>query len=126
MKILVKGSSGLIGSDVCSYFEVQGLSLFGIDIQTKSKILWTKWRYQLAIKRIAERSTLVQPHRSRYKREEKIIELLNKLKPDAILHTAAQPSHDKTALIPFEDFDVNAGGTLNLFKKISLRGIINL
>jgi CDP-paratose 2-epimerase len=120
MKILVKGSSGLIGSDVCSYFEVQGLSLFGIDIQTKSKILWTKWRYQLAIKRIAERSTLVQPHRSRYKREEKIIELLT------ILHTAAQPSHDKTALIPFEDFDVNAGGTLNLFKKISLRGIINL
>jgi CDP-paratose 2-epimerase len=29
-------------------------------------------------------------------------------------HAAAQPSHDKAASIPYEDFDVNAGGTLNL------------
>ena len=35
-------------------------------------------------------------------------------RPDVIVHTAAQPSHDKAADIPFEDFDVNAGGTLNL------------
>ena len=43
-----------------------------------------------------------------------MIELLKELKPDAIVHTAAQPSHDKAASIPFEDFDVNAVGTLNL------------
>jgi CDP-paratose 2-epimerase len=41
---------------------------------------------------------------------------LNRLKPDAIVHTAAQPSHDKAASIPFDDFDVNATGTLNLLE----------
>ena len=32
------------------------------------------------------------------------------------MHTAAQPSHDKAASIPFDDFDVNAVGTLNLLE----------
>ena len=38
------------------------------------------------------------------------------LKPDAIVHTAAQPSHDRAAAIPFADFDTNAVGTLNLLE----------
>ena len=29
--------------------------------------------------------------------------------PDAVLHAAAQPSHDLAASRPFDDFDVNAG-----------------
>src|SRR5690606_6388137 len=35
---------------------------------------------------------------------------------DLVLHTAAQPSHDKAAQIPFLDFEVNANGTLNLLE----------
>jgi len=41
-------------------------------------------------------------------------ELVRRERPDFIIHTAAQPSHDKAASIPYEDFDVNAGGTSNL------------
>jgi CDP-paratose 2-epimerase len=44
------------------------------------------------------------------------LDLVKKIKPDAIVHTAAQPSHDKAASIPFDDFDVNANGTLNLLE----------
>jgi CDP-paratose 2-epimerase len=33
-----------------------------------------------------------------------------------IVHTAAQPSHDLAATRPFDDFDVNASGTLNLLE----------
>jgi CDP-paratose 2-epimerase len=33
-----------------------------------------------------------------------------------IVHTAAQPSHDRAAAIPFDDFDTNAVGTLNLLE----------
>jgi len=36
--------------------------------------------------------------------------------PDVIIHTAAQPSHDRAAAIPFLDFEVNAVGTLNLLE----------
>src|SRR5690606_30812723 len=35
---------------------------------------------------------------------------------DAIVHTAAQPSHDRAAAIPFDDFDTNAVGTFNLLE----------
>jgi CDP-paratose 2-epimerase len=42
--------------------------------------------------------------------------LLRDLKPDAIVHAAAQPSHDRAAAIPFDDFDTNAVGTLNLLQ----------
>jgi len=44
--------------------------------------------------------------------------LLKELKPDAIVHTAAQPSHDRAAAIPFDDFDTNAVGTLNLLEAV--------
>ena len=46
----------------------------------------------------------------------KVLTLMNEIKPDAIVHTAAQPSHDKAASIPFDDFDINAVGTLNLLE----------
>jgi CDP-paratose 2-epimerase len=41
-------------------------------------------------------------------------DLLEAERPDFIIHTAAQPSHDKAASIPYDDFDVNAAGTMNL------------
>ena len=40
------------------------------------------------------------------------------LRPDAIVHAAAQPSHDLAAKRPFDDFDVNAVGTLNLLEGV--------
>ena len=47
-----------------------------------------------------------------------ILEIIPKIKPDAIVHTAAQPSHDRAASIPFEDFDTNAVGTFNLLESL--------
>ena len=35
---------------------------------------------------------------------------------DLIIHAAAQPSHDLAASRPFDDFDVNAVGTMNLLE----------
>jgi CDP-paratose 2-epimerase len=45
-----------------------------------------------------------------------VLNLLKTVQPDAVVHTAAQPSHDRAADIPFDDFDVNAVGTLNLLE----------
>ena len=42
--------------------------------------------------------------------------MVAELKPAAIIHAAAQPSHDRAAAIPFDDFDINAAGTLNLLE----------
>ena len=45
-----------------------------------------------------------------------MLALVKAIKPSAIVHTAAQPSHDRAAAIPFDDFDTNAVGTLNLLE----------
>jgi CDP-paratose 2-epimerase len=45
-----------------------------------------------------------------------VLTLVEELRPAAIVHTAAQPSHDRAASIPFDDFDTNAVGTLNLLE----------
>ena len=46
----------------------------------------------------------------------KMLDLVKQIRPDAVVHTAAQPSHDKAASIPFDDFEVNATGTLNILE----------
>jgi CDP-paratose 2-epimerase len=45
-------------------------------------------------------------------------DLVKNIRPDAIIHTAAQPSHNASATIPFDDFDTNAVGTLNLLEAV--------
>ena len=47
---------------------------------------------------------------------QRIADAVRAIAPDAIIHSAAQPSHDLAASRPFDDFDVNAVGTLNLLE----------
>jgi len=45
-----------------------------------------------------------------------VLALVKAVRPNVIVHAAAQPSHDRAAAIPFDDFDTNAGGTLNMLE----------
>src|SRR5919201_2261193 len=49
---------------------------------------------------------------------EGIARLVGETRPELIVHAAAQPSHDLAAKRPFDDFDVNAVGTLNLLEAV--------
>jgi CDP-paratose 2-epimerase len=116
MKILVTGSSGLIGSEVSTYFSKLGHSIHGIDNNQRKEFFGlqgdTSWRLQEL-----ENSLLDFTHHEIDIRDRaKVLELIKCIRPHAIVHTAAQPSHDKAASIPFDDFDVNAVGTLNLLE----------
>jgi CDP-paratose 2-epimerase len=116
MKILVTGSSGLIGSEVCSYFSGKGHSIYGIDNNQRMEFFGpqgdTTWRQKELSDNLSDFTHHVLDIRDRAK----VLDLIKSIKPDAIVHTAAQPSHDKAASIPFDDFDVNAVGTLNLLE----------
>ena len=116
MKILVTGSSGLIGSEVCTYFSNRGHKIFGIDNNQRAIFFGpqgdTSWR----LKELKNTLPFFEHHELDIRDRAKIVALIKKIKPDAIVHTAAQPSHDKAASIPFDDFDVNAVGTLNLLE----------
>lgn len=115
-KILVTGSSGLIGSEVCKYFSNKNFKIFGIDNNQRAVFFGpdgdTRWNQKRLLAEIPNFSHNEIDIRHR----DKVLAFIKNLKPDLIVHTAAQPSHDRAASIPFDDFDVNAVGTLNLLE----------
>jgi len=116
-KLLVTGSSGLIGSEVCIHFAQLGWQIHGLDNNQRAVFFGpqgdTRWNQS----RLAQQlGTAFLHHELDIRDRQGVLDLLRELKPDAIVHTAAQPSHDRAAAIPFDDFDTNAVGTLNLLE----------
>ncbi|MDA9119389.1 NAD-dependent epimerase/dehydratase family protein [Opitutales bacterium] len=116
MKILVTGSSGLIGSEVCTYFSGKGHRIHGIDNNQRMEFFGTQGDTSWRQKELRDKLSDFTHHELDIRDRGKVLDLIKSLNPDAIIHTAAQPSHDKAASIPFDDFDVNAVGTLNLLE----------
>ena len=115
-RLLVTGSSGLIGSEVCKHFAQLGWEIHGVDNNQRAIFFGpqgdTRWNQS----RLEEVITGFKHHELDIRDREGVINLIASVKPTAIVHTAAQPSHDRAASIPFEDFDTNAVGTFNLLE----------
>jgi CDP-paratose 2-epimerase len=115
-KLLVTGSSGLIGSEVCIHFAEIGWEIHGIDNNQRAFFFGpngdTRWNQH----RLEESIKNFNHHELDIRNRQGVLEIVSFIKPDAIVHTAAQPSHDKAADIPFDDFDTNAVGTFNLLE----------
>lgn len=114
--LIVTGSSGLIGSEVVSFFSKEDWKIFGIDNNMRADFFGpmgdTRWNQ----KRLAERFPNFTHVELDIRRRDDVLKFFKSVKYDAIVHTAAQPSHDLAASRPFDDFDVNANGTLNLLE----------
>jgi len=113
---LVSGSSGLIGSEVAAYFHAREFVVHGADNNQREVFFgpqgstrWNQERLQRALRRFTH-------HELDLRDRHGVLRLVEALKPAVIIHTAAQPSHDLAASIPFDDFDVNAVGTINLLE----------
>ncbi len=115
-KLFVTGSSGLIGSEVCTYFAGKGWAIHGLDNNQRAVFFGpqgdTRWNQE----RLASSLPTFTHHELDVRDRDGILRIVRELKPDAIIHPAAQPSHDRAAAIPFDDFDTNAVGTLNLLE----------
>lgn len=115
-KLLVTGSSGLIGSEVVDYFCRERWQVFGVDNNMRADFFGpggdTRWNQR----RLQSLHTSFQHHELDIRNRSGVDSLLEAIRPDVIVHTAAQPSHDLAASRPFDDFDVNAVGTLNLLE----------
>src|SRR5215471_18202468 len=114
--VLITGSAGLIGSEVCQAFDERGYTVHGLDNNQRRQFFGpdgdTSWNQ----KRLASALKNYTHHAVDMRDRAGIHELIKTLRPDVIVHAAAQPSHDLAAKIPFDDFDTNAVGTLNLLE----------
>ena len=116
MKTLVTGSSGLIGSEVSLFFARQGCTIHGVDNNQRATFFGPQGDTRWNQKRLADLIPGFIHHELDIRDRQGVLDLVASVKPDIIIHTAAQPSHDRAAAIPFDDFDTNAVGTLNMLE----------
>ena len=115
-KILVTGSCGLIGSEVCRYFGRAGFAVHGIDDNHRAIFFGPEGDTSWSLARLREEIPAYQHAAIDIRDRQAVLDLVRQVRPDLIVHTAAQPSHDRAAAIPFLDFEVNALGTLHLLE----------
>lgn len=115
---IVTGSSGLIGSEAVRHFHEQGYDVIGVDNNLREyffgkdgSTLWNRERLLKELPRYVHHDFDIRDAAA-------VDALLARYGKDvaAVIHTAAQPSHDWAAREPFTDFHVNATGTLNLLE----------
>ena len=114
--ILVTGSSGLIGSEVVAGFSSMGWEVHGIDNNMRADFFGPNGDTLWNLDRLQREHKSFKHYAIDIRNREQIRGVISRLTPDAIVHAAAQPSHDLAAKRPLDDFDVNAVGTLNLLE----------
>lgn len=118
--VLVTGSSGLIGSEVVAHFAANGWKVHGLDNNMRADFFGPQGDTLWNLRRLVATYPAFEHHELDIRDRGGVSGLLKSLRPQAVVHTAAQPSHDLAASRPFDDFDVNAVGTLNLLEAARL------
>jgi CDP-paratose 2-epimerase len=106
----------LIGSEVCTYFANEGWRVHGVDNNGRALFFGPEGDTRWNQRRLQSELPQFKHHELDIRNREDVLKLVEELEPDAIVHAAAQPSHDLAAKMPFEDFDTNSVGTLNLLE----------
>jgi CDP-paratose 2-epimerase len=114
--VLVTGSCGLIGSEVSVFFSQKGFRVIGIDSNHRAVFFGPEGDTSWVLERLRREIPGYRHEALDICNRDALMELMNEARPDLIIHTAAQPSHDRAAAIPFLDFEVNAVGTLNMLE----------
>lgn len=114
---VVTGAGGLVGSEAVSLLIQEGYEVFGIENNHRAHFFGPEGSTADTTSAMqviyGERFHLVEADI----RDSQIISAVFRRRPEIIIHTAAQPSHDWAAKDPHEDFGVNAVGTLTLLQQ---------
>lgn len=116
-KVVITGSAGLVGSECVRHFTALGYDILGLD---------NKFREYFFGKEASVREKFYEGYWQEnvkqlitdVSREDDVMQafILKAQDAEAVIHCAAQPSHDWAATRPFLDFEINARGTLNLLE----------
>jgi CDP-paratose 2-epimerase len=115
---IVTGSSGLIGSEVVTFLDERGWRVQGVDNNMRRDFFGEHGDTTWNLERLLRETRRFQHNDLDVRDREGVDELVRTHSPELIVHAAAQPSHDLAASRPFDDFEVNAVGTLNLLEAV--------
>src|SRR5437588_7532974 len=113
---LATGSSGLIGSEMVSFLDERGWRVHGVDNNMRRDFFGAHGDTTWNLERLRRETRRFEHHDLDVRDREGIARLVAETRPGLVVHAAAQPSHDLAAQRPFDDFEVNAVGTLNLLE----------
>ena len=116
MNVLVTGSSGLIGSEAAAHFDSKGHTVVGVDNNQRREFFGPEGDTGWNLERLRSTTRNFRHESIDIRDRAAVKQLFEGMRFDLIVHCAAQPSHDKAREIPLVDFDVNAGGTINLLE----------
>jgi CDP-paratose 2-epimerase len=112
----VTGASGLIGSEAVLHFDALGVEVLGIDNNLRADFFGAQGDTGWNLERVKAQTSRFRHFSFDIRDRGQVLAFLEEHRPEAVIHCAAQPSHDLAARRPFDDFDVNAVGTLNLLE----------
>lgn len=104
--VLITGVLGLVGTEAAKFFKDKGWVVHGMDSQMRSEFFGGEYNdewHDFDIRSELEVNSFFSQYGD---------------KLNAIIHTAAQPSHDYSADHVLEDFDINARGTVILLEAL--------
>jgi CDP-paratose 2-epimerase len=113
---IVTGSSGLIGSEVVAFLDERGWRVEGVDNNMRADFFGPEGDTTWNLERLLRETTRFTHNDLDIRDRDAMLRLLGEHRPALVVHAAAQPSHDLAAQRPFDDFEVNAVGTLNLLE----------
>jgi nucleoside-diphosphate-sugar epimerase len=116
--IIVTGSAGLIGSESVRRFASDGARVIGIDNDMRANFFGVEASTKKTRDDLIANFRDYEHHDLDIRDATAVMDLFKQQRGtiEAIVHTAAQPSHDWAARDPQTDFTVNANGTLNLLE----------
>jgi len=111
--ILITGGAGFIGVNSARYFQERGWTVILLDNLSRQgaaeNLDWLRRKAQIRFERADVRNHEVMEH------------IIDEVRPDLVLHLAAQVAVTTSVRNPREDFEINALGTLNVLEAIRLK-----
>jgi len=117
-RVLVTGSSGLVGSEAVAFFDQRGWEVHGVDNNMRRSFFGPDGDTTWNLARLRQHTRRFTHHDLDIREREAMFDLVRTARPEFVVHCAAQPSHDLARDRPFDDFEVNALATLNLLEAV--------
>ena len=116
--VIVTGSGGLVGSESARLFAERGWDVVGMDNDMRARFFGAEASIAQNLARLESDVPKYQHEPLDIRDRDGVDRLFARYGKSigAVIHAAAQPSHDWAAREPHTDFSVNAVGTLNMLE----------